>query len=60
MEIWEKILVGAIGLLVLLLVRPGLKKAFEQSSKASSSDWMGLLFPLGLVVLFVILLLSFA
>lgn len=60
METWEKILVGAIGLLVLLLVRPGIKKAFEQTSKASRSDWMGLLFPLGLVVLFVILLLSFA
>lgn len=60
METWEKILVGAIGVFILLLVRPGIKKAFEQTSKASRSDWMGLLFPLGLVILFVILLLSFA
>lgn len=60
METWEKILVGAIGVLILLLVRPGIKQAFQQTGKASRSDWMGLLFPLGLVILFVIILLSFA
>lgn len=59
METWEKVLVGAIGLIVLLLVRPGIKKAFEQTGEASRSDWVGLLFPLGLVVLFVALLLAF-
>ncbi len=52
---WESILLGAMVLLVILWFRPGIKATWQQSQNAES-DWMGLLLPLGLVVLFVIFL----
>ena len=58
LETWELVVIGALVLLVLLWVRPGLKRAFEQSRQATSKDWAGVLVPIGLVVLFIILLIS--
>ncbi len=52
---WESILLGAMVLLVILWFRPGIKATWQQSQN-TESDWMGLLLPLGLVVLFVIFL----
>lgn len=52
---WESLLLGALVLLVIFWMTPGIKTAMEQSKQAKS-DWMGLLVPLALVVLFVILL----
>lgn len=52
---WETILIAAIGLIVLLLFAPGLKKMLEDSRHAPK-DWPGLLIPLAGVVAFVILL----
>ena len=60
MELWEQILVGAIGLLVIFMFRPGIKAAFERSREAEDKDWKGLLIPIGLVVLFVVFLLATA
>lgn len=57
---WEQILLGVIAVLVLLWFRPGIKRAFERSSEAKAKDWMGALIPLGLVVLFVIVLIAMA
>ena len=57
-ETWEMIAIGAVVLLVLFLFRPGLKQAFKQSQEAKNKDWGGVLLPIGLVVLFVILLIS--
>ena len=59
-ETWEMIAIGAVVVVVLLLFRPGLKQAFQQSKEATGKDWAGLLLPIGLVVLFVIALLSLA
>lgn len=59
-ETWELLAIGAVVLIVLLLFRPGLKEAFKQSKEAESKDWAGVLLPIGLVVLFVILLISLA
>lgn len=55
MEIWEQWLLGALALLLVFLVRPGLKVVLERSRQAPT-DWRGVLFPLGAVVLFVLLL----
>lgn len=59
-ETWEMIAIGAVVLVVLFLVRPGLKQAFQRSKDATKKDWAGLILPIGLVILFVILLISLA
>ena len=57
LAVWEIILIGLIAALVIFWWRPGIKATLEQSRKAPK-DWAGALLPLGLVVLFVILLLA--
>ena len=57
-ETWEMLAIGAVVLVVLFLFRPGLKEAFRRSKEAENKDWSGVLLPIGLVVLFVILLIS--
>jgi hypothetical protein len=59
-DTWELIAIGAVVLLVLFWFRPGLKQAFKQSQEATNKDWTGVLLPIGLVVLFVIVLISLA
>jgi hypothetical protein len=58
MELWEKILLGVLALLLILWFRPGLKAALQQSRQAEHKDWRGVLIPIGIVVLFVLLLIS--
>ena len=53
---WEMLLIGALVVLLLFWFRPGLKASMEESRKATSKDWQNLLLPIGLVVLFVVLL----
>lgn len=53
---WEMLLIGALVVALLFWFRPGLKASLEQSRKATARDWQQLLFPIGLVVLFVLLL----
>ena len=55
MEIWEQVLLGAMVLLLLFWFVPGIKATFENSRQAES-DWPGLLKPIGVVILFVILM----
>ncbi len=52
---WEILLGGVVALLVILWFRPGLKAAIERS-RTAKKDWPAVLIPLGLVVLFVLLL----
>ena len=52
---WELIALGAIGLVVIFLFFPGLKRLSEESKKAEK-DWPGFLLPIGAVILFVVLL----
>ena len=54
---WEKIVAGILVLLLLFAFRPGLKAVLEQSRQAEK-DWWGALLPIGVVVLFVILLIA--
>lgn len=60
MELWEQILLGLLGLGVFFLFRPGIKAAMQQSQEAENKDWQGVLFPIGLVVLFVLVLIMLA
>lgn len=57
-SIWEKLAIGAIALLVIFWFRPGIKAALQQSEQAKEKDWKGVLIPLGIVVLFVILMIA--
>lgn len=59
MALWEQILVGMLVVLLLFWFRPGLRAALKQSRDAKQRDWRGVLFPIGLVVLLVLLLIGF-
>lgn len=54
---WEILLGGLAALLVILWFQPGLKAAFERS-RTAKKDWPAALIPIGLVVLFVLLLIQ--
>ncbi|EXI88082.1 MAG: hypothetical protein AW12_01929 [Candidatus Accumulibacter sp. BA-94] len=56
---WEILLGGLAALLVILWFRPGIKAALERS-RTAKKDWPAALIPLGLVVLFVLLLIQLA
>ena len=52
---WEILLGGLAAVLVIVWFRPGIKAAIERS-RIAKKDWSAALVPLGLVVLFVLLL----
>lgn len=52
---WENLFVGAVAILMIFWMKPGIKAAMERS-KTAQSDWPSLLIPLILVVLFVFML----
>jgi len=54
---WETLLLGVLLLLVLFWMGPGIKAAMAQS-RTAPSDWVGVLVPLGFVVVLVIFLLA--
>lgn len=60
METWEKIILGGLAVLLVFFFRPGIKATLERSRQAETKDWRGVLIPLGVVVLFVILLIALA
>jgi uncharacterized membrane protein YidH (DUF202 family) len=49
------LLAGVLAALLIFWFRPGIKAAFERSQKAPK-DWISVLIPLALIVLFVVLL----
>lgn len=57
---WEKILLGILAVLILLWFRPGIRRAFERTGSATGKNWMSALIPLGLVLLFVLVLIAMA
>ena len=57
METWEKLVLGALAILLLFWLSPGIKPMLERSKEAPK-DWAGLLIPIGVVVLFVIFLIA--
>jgi hypothetical protein len=58
MALWEQLLIGVLVALLLLWFRPGIRAALKQSRDAERRDWSGALLPIGLVVLFVLLLIG--
>ena len=60
MAVWEQALVGVVIFAVLFLFWPGAKKSMEESQQIENPDWKGALIPIGMVVLFVIVLISLA
>ncbi len=57
-SLWEALLIGALVLLLLFWFAPGVRDAMRNSPRGTAEDWRGVLLPLGLVVLFVILLIA--
>lgn len=60
MAMWEQVLLGIAAFVILFFFWPGAKKALEQSQQAENPDWKGALIPIGVVVLFVIVLIALA
>jgi len=60
MQVWEQILLGIAALLLVFFFWPGVKVAMQKSRKATTRDWAAVLVPVGLVILFVVLLIIFA
>ena len=58
MNLWEQILLGMVAVIVTFLFWPGIKKAIEQSKNVENPDWAGALIPIGVVVLFILFLIS--
>ena len=54
---WEKLLLGVFAVLILFWWFPGVKTLMRRSQEAPK-DWPAVLLPVGLVVLFVVLLIA--
>jgi len=57
---WEQILLGMAAVVLVFLFWPGVKAAMQKSKEAENPDWQGALLPIGIVILFVILLIILA
>lgn len=55
---WQQALLGLVAVLVLWWSLPGIKAALEQSRRAEQRDWRGALLPVGVVLVFVLLLIA--
>ena len=60
MALWEQILLGMGGMLIFFFFWPGVKATMEKSKEAENPDWQGALLPVGIVVIFVIVLILLA
>lgn len=56
MGMWEQVGLAAVAIAVLVFFGPGVKRMLTDSRKGSRAEWMGLVFPVGVVVLFVLVL----
>jgi len=54
---WESLLLGALLLLVMFWMWPGIKSSMAMSKQAEP-DWQGLIVPIGLVIMFVVFLIA--
>jgi hypothetical protein len=57
LSLWENLLLGAMVLGVIFWMKPGIVGSLKRGEKVES-DWVGVLVPIGLVVVFVIFLIS--
>lgn len=60
MDLWMQIALGGLALAALLLFGPRIGSAVRDSPKGTARDWLGLLLPIGGVVLFVAVLILLA
>lgn len=60
MDLWMQIALGGLALVALVLFGPKLGSALRDSPKGSAQDWLGLMLPIGGVVLFVSVLIWLA
>ena len=58
MPTWMQIGSALLVLFMIIFMFPQAKRMLKESPKGSASDWMGFVIPIGLVVLFVLLLMS--
>ena len=56
MATWENVLLGIGAIVIVMLFWPGARAALEMSRNAENPDWKGALIPIGVVILFIILL----
>ncbi|HHJ20399.1 MAG TPA: hypothetical protein ENJ84_11355 [Gammaproteobacteria bacterium] len=56
MGIWEQVGLAAVAIAVLVFFGPGVNRMLKDSRKGSRADWLGVAFPIGLVILFVLVL----
>jgi hypothetical protein len=54
---WENLLLGALAIIVVFWMKPGIKAALQRS-KTAQTDWPSVLVPLVLVVVFVFILIA--
>ncbi len=57
MSSMEMVILGAMTILLLFWLQPGIKAAMARSKQAQA-DWQSVLLPIGLVVMFVIFLIA--
>lgn len=55
---WEMLLLGALVVLVLFWLGPGIRATLEKSRQAQTRDWAGFLLPIAVVILFVLFLIK--
>lgn len=58
MALWEQLLAGAMGLLVLFMFFPGIKATMEKSKNAEEKHWGTLVLLAAILVGFVLLMIS--
>jgi dolichol kinase len=58
MALWEQLLAGAIGLLVIFMFFPGIKATMEKSKNAKEKHWGTLLLLTIVLIAFILLLIS--
>ncbi len=58
MELWQQLLAGALGLLVLFMFFPGIKATMEKSKNAEEKHWGTLLLITVVLIAFVLLMIN--
>ncbi len=57
-ETVEYILIGAVALLMVMWILPGIRQSFKEKRETSKSDWIAVVMPLAIVAIFVFFLIS--
>ncbi len=60
MAIWEQVLLGVGGLLLIFFFWPGARAAMEKSRQTENPDWGSVFIPIAAVVIFIVLLVMIA